>query len=168
VNPTETAVASALQKKGLVVYRNGWPDFLIMDKLHRTGCALELKCGKDKLSPEQIAMHAALAAFGLPTYVIREDFLQTVHKRGRRINLPKTLETLKGQRQALEQNVRTMERHLEQLKADLEMATVMFDEVATLSAPRLPPHLEHETPIAPLATCTLHWQRVPVNGNEAS
>jgi VRR-NUC domain len=159
MNPLEAQLAAALQKKGLVVYRNGWPDFLVTDRAQRTGMALELKTGKDKLRPEQIAMHAALGAFGIPTFVVREDFIRDVNKRGRKIALPAMLQTLKDRHQALEVAITQMQVQLDRLTKELETATIVFDTsdaaVDAAVIPRIPDHLLVDPPIAPYATSRL-------------
>lgn len=155
MNPLEAQLAAALQKKGLVVYRNGWPDFLVTDRAQRTGMALELKTGKDKLRPEQIAMHAALAAFGVPTFVVREDFLRDVNKRGRKIGLPAMLQTLKDQHQALQSHIAHMQIQLDRLTKELDTATIVFDTSEAAALPRIPDHLRSDPVIAPFATSRL-------------
>lgn len=163
MNDAETRLAAALQKKGLVVYRNGWPDFLVTDRSHKTGMALELKVGKDRLRPEQIAMHAALAAFGVPTFVVREDFIEKVNKRGRHIALPQMLETLKQQHARLRQDISMMHRHLEILERELDSASILFDGSPGNTELRLPKHLDETPLVAPYATSRI-WPPTPPSG----
>ena len=63
MNPKEAALAKAMQKRGWRVYRNGWPDFLVLDGKSSSpkGCAVEFKARGDSLSDDQKEMHKGLA-----------------------------------------------------------------------------------------------------------
>jgi hypothetical protein len=62
----------------MVVLRNGWPDFLLVDPDRTLGVAIELKSGdpqkaKDARTQEQVLMHAALERFGLEVATLTYD-----------------------------------------------------------------------------------------------
>ena len=91
MNANEKAAYNAMVKKGWKVYRNGWPDFLVIkesqNKLYDIeGCAIEFKSNKtgDKLSSAQVEMHAALLKLGIPVHVMRSPApaaIQAVERR---------------------------------------------------------------------------------------
>ncbi len=71
-NVTESAFADRALKKGWAVLRRGWPDFLLMreksDKSFEF-MAVEVKRDSDIMRPDQIVMHAALAALGVRVFI---------------------------------------------------------------------------------------------------
>lgn len=54
--------------KGLTILRHGWPDFLCTGKDGKPYC-VEVKAGRDVLSPAQVAVATALESIGIPCYV---------------------------------------------------------------------------------------------------
>lgn len=79
MNAYEQSIINALRKNGWKVLDRGWPDLLVWREGRCRGSvrvgAVEIKRGKDKLRPEQDAVHKVLRAIGLPVQVVREDFL---------------------------------------------------------------------------------------------
>jgi hypothetical protein len=71
----EASVARALHKEGFHVLRNGWPDFLAVQGKRIIG--VEVKCAKDKVSPQQRMMHAALKRAGIQVMIVRQPTTMT-------------------------------------------------------------------------------------------
>jgi len=127
MNDSEQRLFDALSKKGFEVLRRGWPDFLVMDKNWSRGYALELKMGKDRVSPEQARMHAALARFGLPTYVAREDFLTALRQRGRAVLVPDDYHALRAKQKALESELQEIHRDIAYAGRSLDAMSILFE-----------------------------------------
>jgi len=69
MNENEKELHRELVKKGYKVLRNGWPDFLVIPPNKGKIFAMELKYGRDKVSPDQKKMHKALEEAGLEVRV---------------------------------------------------------------------------------------------------
>lgn len=145
MNTNEQRLYDGLTAKGVTVLRRGWPDFLIVDEKRQMGCALELKVGKDRVSSEQTAMHSALALFGLPTFIVREDFLSALNKRGRKLALPKTIEGLEREANVLRTDLAAARRRLDRVERELEAATILFEPAPGTRAHRATPAEEFAT-----------------------
>ena len=65
MNEHEKKFYAEMLQKGYIPIRNGWPDFLVVPPGNERPFAVELKYGKDVLSEEQKAMHAALRKAGI-------------------------------------------------------------------------------------------------------
>jgi hypothetical protein len=138
MNDYERSVYDALTRKGNIVLRTGWPDFLVLDKHRRHGYALELKRGSDRLSAEQEAMHAALAFWGMQVRVVRPDGVDAlVRAKGKTLDLPTSVEQLKHRLEQLTFDMQIVAKQVNQAlhelsgyEQDLEAATVVFDVAA--------------------------------------
>jgi len=126
MNDSEQRLHDELTRRGFVVHRRGWPDFLVHTPDLKRGFALELKMQGDKLSPAQVAMHDALARFGLMTYVAKDSFLRALAKRGRELLFPETLESLKKRLEETQREAEQLRLDLARLERTLADATVMF------------------------------------------
>lgn len=73
MNEQEEKIKIALEKKGLRVLRNGWPDFLVVDEDKHQVFTVEVKGGKDQLSNEQKDIHRYFAQMGVPAYIMRTE-----------------------------------------------------------------------------------------------
>jgi len=130
MNDFESACKNILEKKGYIVLRNGWPDFLVLSSDYKRGYALELKRNGDKLSDAQNAMHTALARFGILTHVLRnEQALRTI-KSGRVLlhegDLRSMESRLRDAREKAEQAISDV-AHMEN---ELALASSMFADPA--------------------------------------
>jgi len=67
----ELAVSEHAKKLGWEVYRNGWPDFLLVDPNSNNAIFLEVKAQKDKLRTCQKKMHKVLKKLGIDVEVLR-------------------------------------------------------------------------------------------------
>lgn len=107
MNNNEAKMAEALRRMGYVVHRKGWPDFLCVDKHGNRAFALELKCGNDKLSADQKAVHGILIRSGLRVVVVRGEEIDTFRRPGAKAMLTK--KGLLGLQQSVERNIETVE-----------------------------------------------------------
>lgn len=64
----EAAVEAELIARGARVYRNGWPDFLVVE--NGVVRAVEVKARHQYLSPYQADVYAVLTSIGLPVEII--------------------------------------------------------------------------------------------------
>jgi len=55
------------------VWRHGWPDFLLQDRTTGEFYTVEIKQGKDKISPRQAETFAALEAMRIRVYIWNPD-----------------------------------------------------------------------------------------------
>jgi hypothetical protein len=70
VNEDERRVYDALTARGYQVLRNGWPDFLVVDRKWDEAFAVEWKACGDRLRDHQELMHRTLGChFGIETLV---------------------------------------------------------------------------------------------------
>ena len=75
----EQTVADWLAKQGWEVVKGGWPDFLAYKRPSVANgprpkvVLIEAKQDAENLSKDQMRMHAALKAAGLPVYVLRKS-----------------------------------------------------------------------------------------------
>lgn len=69
---SEQAFSAIADLKGKKLYRNGWPDFLVVDDLGGT-IGVEVKSGSDYVKPEQVRMFSALERAGLTVMVWRPE-----------------------------------------------------------------------------------------------
>jgi len=84
MNQLEERFCRALQRAGYTVLRQGWPDFLVIDRDGVRAYALEVKADGDDLSREQTAMHDALRRLGLTVAIVRgPDLLEIEARKGR-------------------------------------------------------------------------------------
>jgi hypothetical protein len=65
----DAPTANRLMAMGVVA---GIPDFLFITR-HSTFIGIELKVGKNPLSPEQVKLHLAWSKIGVKVYVVRDD-----------------------------------------------------------------------------------------------
>ncbi|MDP7305989.1 MAG: VRR-NUC domain-containing protein, partial [Pirellulaceae bacterium] len=120
----------AMQKRGWRVFRNGWPDFLVLDKNTAKGCAIEFKAKGDQIRPAQTEMHAALQELGIPTHIVREDFVDGLKKARTGFFMASNLENL---RKDVENTRHLLHIHLEaiaKIEEQLERASVIFQPPA--------------------------------------
>ena len=127
MNGSEKQLHDALVAKGFIVLRRGWPDFLVVSPNKDRGFGLELKSKQDKLSEDQRLMHEALAHFGLPVLVAREDFSEALRKKGRVFMVPQKLSELKERLDMLEGEKNSLAQQIEQTKLEVDAASVLFD-----------------------------------------
>jgi len=127
MNDQEEAVYKALTRRGFEVLRNGWPDFLVLDKDWKRGFALEMKRGGDRVSPAQARMHKALARFGISVQVAREDFTRAVRRNGRKLLLPEDLSKLEWDLASMKRSQWELNSRVEGLEKSLSEATVLFE-----------------------------------------
>lgn len=73
MNEREEIVKEKLISRGLNVFRNGWPDFLVTDEKRKIAYAIEVKSDNDQLRHEQKIIHLKLAEMGIPTYLIKNE-----------------------------------------------------------------------------------------------
>jgi VRR-NUC domain len=73
MNVTEKRVAQFCRDGGFTVYRNGWPDFLLLHEGRAVGFALEVKTRSDRLRSEQKRMIEALDRMGIVTHTTYAD-----------------------------------------------------------------------------------------------
>lgn len=66
-NQTEGQFAERAAKRGFLIWRHGWPDFLVRSK--GAMYAVEVKKGNDRISTAQRAMFSALEAAGIKVFV---------------------------------------------------------------------------------------------------
>jgi len=121
---------------GHTVLRRGWPDFLVINQDWDRGFALEHKSPKDKLSTHQKLMHRALASFGIATFVARDNFAGIVRKKGRQLLTPNSLNRLKDDCDDLVISKNQLERDIEELRQEIELATVLMDGVPLKAKPK--------------------------------
>jgi|ETNvirnome_2_130_1030620.scaffolds.fasta_scaffold06422_2 hypothetical protein len=130
MNTKETLLYEAMQKRGWRVFRNGWPDFLVLDKNTAKGCAIEFKAKGDQIRPAQTEMHAALQELGIPTHIVREDFVDGLKKARTGFFMASNLENL---RKDVENTRHLLHIHLEaiaKIEEQLERASVIFQPPA--------------------------------------
>lgn len=85
-NPSELAFADEAERRGWVVHRNGWPDFLlerngkiVAVEIKRPTTAIPTRTGRpqvgraSKPTREQRRIHRLLRQHGIPVLVIRVD-----------------------------------------------------------------------------------------------
>ena len=145
MNSYEQAVFDNLTKRrGFRVLRNGWPDFLVLNKDETRGFALELKKGTDKLSSEQIEMHKALARFGILTFTAKDDFDVLLRKHGRILLVPADVARLQEQKRVMEETAWQVEalkarvdHEIEELKYAMDTLLVLFSESQTGPQPNV-------------------------------
>lgn len=140
MNDYERRVYDSLAKKGHIVLRNGWPDFLVIDKNRRHGYGLELKSTTGDLSAEQKAMHAALGGlWGMQVRTVRPGQIDKLPGvKGRILDSPKTRAALLERMKDLElaaanlgQQINQCLHELEGIRSDLDASTVVFEETNT-------------------------------------
>lgn len=84
MNQEETSFKDFMEQRGFKVYRNGWPDFLVVSDGGET-FAVEVKGRPGGVPPEQRAMHSALRLAGIKTYIVRRaTFEKLVTEEGRK------------------------------------------------------------------------------------
>jgi vacuolar-type H+-ATPase subunit I/STV1 len=139
VNDFEKRIADGLKKQGFMVFRNGWPDLLVLSADYKRGFALEIKRGKDKLSEEQKTMHMALARFGILTKTVREQFLTELNEHNYfkknktpKVILPETLQTLKNEVRDNILNLESTERKILEQKKSNENMLSFLNEITTI------------------------------------
>jgi hypothetical protein len=128
VASADEQVAEQFRKNGWQVLTKGWPDLLVYKPPKypaSTGqfMAIELKRGKDSMSPEQKAMSFVFKEMlRLPFYVCRdEDIKSMMRKKGARFPMPGT--SMKDQLakiEEMENKIRWLHYELEDRKAELE------------------------------------------------
>lgn len=139
MNDSEAAIAEACEKRGYTVLRNGWPDLLVLDEQRHRVFAIEVKVGKDRVSPAQSAMHAALARAGVPVHVASEPDL-AAGLPGRRL-----LEA--GEARGLRTEVSRLQRELQVALDRIEAVSSKADQLrAELDALCVPAITEPEGP----------------------
>lgn len=87
---SEWYARNRLIDSGYKVYRNGWPDFLAVK--HNRLRLVEVKLGRDKVTPEQSIAHKVLKQFGLDVEVWwfdRSGRVRRVTLNGQRTSLRK-------------------------------------------------------------------------------
>jgi len=131
MNDFELACKKHLEKAGYVVLRNGWPDFLVLSKDCTRGYALELKRGGDRLRPEQVRMHAALARFGILTHVLKDEAGLQSLKRGRVTFHEGDIQGIQRELREAEQKARQAVALVEKIKEQLHSADSLFSEPIT-------------------------------------
>ena len=130
MNTKETLLYEAMQKRGWRVFRNGWPGFRVLDKNTAKGCAIEFKAKGDQIRPAQTEMHAALQELGIPTHIVREDFVDGLKKARTGFFMASDLENL---RKDVENTRHLLHIHLEaiaKIEEQLERASVIFQPPA--------------------------------------
>lgn len=132
MNDFEKKIHDALVARGYTVLRNGWPDFLVMEKdrpfgLRPRGFALELKRGADRVRDEQVEMHRALAQFGVLTHVVRDDAAAVIRKKGRLLLLESDLHGMRESLQELERHASELNAAIENQRKALASAEVLFE-----------------------------------------
>ena len=60
------------QKRGYATYRNGWPDFLLVDRTGKDVRAVEVKGHAQILKPHQRRIASILEQLGIPVFISRE------------------------------------------------------------------------------------------------
>jgi hypothetical protein len=132
MNPKENALAKAMQKRGWRVYRNGWPDFLVLDGKFSSprGCGVEFKARGDTLSQDQKEMHQALALLGIPTHIVREDWKNTLPDVRRGFFTPADLESLREKHKWVTRQHEAIKAQLDELTTEMDMASVIFGDHA--------------------------------------
>jgi len=127
MNAQEQMFFDAMTKRGFEVLRRGWPDFLVLSKDWKRGFAVEYKSQTDRLRPEQERMHAALARFGIQTYIAKPEFQSFLRKRGHALVVPEDYHALRQKYEELEFELRLMRRQMELHKASLESLPVLLE-----------------------------------------
>lgn len=70
-NPHEDAIGRALiDEMGCIVYRGGWPDFLVVTPRGQT-LGVEVKSAQDTLRDEQRKIHTVLKSAGIRCVTVR-------------------------------------------------------------------------------------------------
>ena len=130
MNPKEAALAKAMQKRGWRVYRNGWPDFLVLDGKSSSpkGCAVEFKARGDSLSDDQKEMHKGLGLLGIPTHIVREDWKTTLPEVRRGFFTPSDLKSLQRKQAQVTRSYHDLRKYLDDLNKEIETASVIFDD----------------------------------------
>jgi len=122
----EAEVYKHFSKRG-DVYRNGWPDFLVVGN-DGVGFALECKQGKDRLSDEQKKMHKALSAFGIDVAVVRpEDVTEHINYKGPMVMTSKSLTQLKREVKTMMWDFEYRHGQLLGLRREIDELLVAFD-----------------------------------------
>ena len=154
MNANEEKIKQQLERQGFKVFRNGWPDFLVLNG-NRSGFAIELKTGRDSVKPEQKAIHAALAQLGIVTYVIRDN-IQPVKFKGKMLLRGEDLRKGMKQIQVLETQLKRTEheaaviiKHMRQkiqsLKEELETTTVLLEKAVDVQEKEEDPNRRTDT-----------------------
>jgi hypothetical protein len=128
MNDFEMACKVHLEKSGYIVLRNGWPDFLVVSKDLTRGYALELKRGKDKLSEEQVKMHATLARFGILTHVLRDEAGLRALKKGRIVFSDGDLASIDSRLNEAIRDVNNAAFAVNQIREQMRCAAALFEK----------------------------------------
>lgn len=73
MNVLESQLRTMLEQRGWTVYSNGWPDFLCYRARDARTFAVEVKAPRDKLRPNQVAVHELLIRNGIHVAVGRPE-----------------------------------------------------------------------------------------------
>lgn len=93
--------------------------------------AIELKCGHDKVRPEQNAMHQALADFGIETFIARDPDLAALSRKGATLaTFPSTAEYLKSLVTMYKSQADGLAVNYRKLEKALDDVTFLFDDPA--------------------------------------
>jgi len=79
VRANEAALSQLLKDNGYRVFRNGWPDLLVVPPDGGPSFAVELKSGTDAVGPGQKKMHAALEAAGIRVLMVKKVDATDLH-----------------------------------------------------------------------------------------
>ena len=117
-------------KRGWKVYRNGWPDFLVIrETRHKQvqALAIEFKAKGDQMRPAQVEMHGALKTVGLPVHVLKGDWKPALNKaRDDFFDVP-SLQAMEANIKHERKMIDMMETNLKRLESQFEDATILFE-----------------------------------------
>lgn len=134
MNEGEQKLHNALTKKKWKVYRNGWPDFLVIKipddrRKRRSAMAIEFKNKKtgDKLSPAQKEMHEAFKILGIPVHVMDNSSPAAVKAAERKFLELRPVTWLQEQLEIQKRELKHIEDNVLSLEKELEEASLLFE-----------------------------------------
>lgn len=141
---SEEAAAKHLEKQGFKIFKRGWPDFLCLKRVwdqrekdylegrYSAVMAVEVKTGKDRLSPDQEVVHSILKLANIPTYVIRPEEMTGKRPSGAglkpRFITYQDMMSAKSRLIGLHSNVDNLKREISRLEEIIAEATFMFED----------------------------------------
>lgn len=134
MNEGEKKLHNALTRKKWKVYRNGWPDFLVIKipndpRKRRSAMAIEFKNKKtgDKLSPAQKEMHEAFKILGIPIHVMDNSSPAAVKAVERKFLELRPVTWLQEQLEIQKRVLKNIEDTVLSLEKELEEASLLFE-----------------------------------------